>query len=99
MISEFPTFKSALDHIIVQEAARAHHAFTVTYCRTEHVIVEIDEQLRGHAPLPRLASTLAEWAVNPDNVGGLAVGSEAHYGYILAHYSPEGVAVRFFSII
>lgn len=94
---KFPTFASALTFILAQEADRSLHAFTVTYIEGRSADAALDELPDDVGP--EAAYTLTERLVNPSNVSVSAVGSEAHYGYILSHYTEGGKPVRFYAII
>lgn len=45
-----------------------------------------------------VCDTMLTFATSPELVAGATVESEAYYGCILAHYTPEGDIVRFVAI-
>lgn len=91
------TFSAALGLIVGTHAERTTHPFTIIDLRDERAAQVIEEDIPSEVDA-LLASTLVEFAMNPENVAVYAVGSEEHYGYIISHYTPEGEPVRFYAI-
>lgn len=91
----FSSMLAAIAHVVGEDAS---HYFTITENRA-YVTLDVEGLPNGAGYMNAdIASTLAAWAMNDSRTTGVIVGSEAHYGSIIAHYTETGEIVRFLAI-
>lgn len=105
-IPSFPSFHAAVGYLIGLQPAHAHaHPYTVTDVATFQPGTRAGCVDDFHAALDRetengplhhtLAAAAADYSLGQDTAALYSVGCEAHYGYVLAHYTKDSKPVSF----
>ncbi len=101
-IHQHLTFHAAVGFLLSQEGLIAQqHVYTITDTETlsqgvyATALEDLNAQLPPEPLSAALASVLVDLRFSKDRTAIYALGSEAHYGYILAHYSSNSEVLSF----
>lgn len=100
-IAVFRSMLSAVAYVLGDNAD--HHFEMVENTQTRAFILADISSIPAFTPeqladplAAGIASTFVDFALGEDStVAGVTLGSEAHYGFILSHYTREGEIIRF----
>ena len=100
MLKEFSSFHAAITHVIGTET---NHVYSITDIASmgqsvNDALEEAIELIPSNQLSSAIGSTIAAYCMADSRVSAYAIGSEMHYGYVIAHYEDNGDIVRFLGI-
>ena len=104
MIIRHATFHAAIGYLLATQPTHARvgpyevtDVDSLTPSAKAHALEEFETQASSVAMTPEIAGAHAELLMGRGHAAVYAIGSEAHYGYVLAHYTRDGEPVSFHS--